>query len=41
MREPNAGAYVYCSICGKRFWTEDGFGICSEKCEQKMEEYDE
>lgn len=37
MREPNLGIFTFCSICNRRFWTEDGYSICSPSCEAEYE----
>ena len=37
MREPNLGCYTSCVICGKRFWTEDGYAVCSPSCDRIFE----
>lgn len=31
--EPNLGIMATCSMCGKRFWNEDGYFICSKSCD--------
>jgi hypothetical protein len=37
MREPNLGTMTSCHVCGKWYWCDDGWFICSRECSDKAE----
>jgi len=35
--DPNTSIRVYCSVCHRPFITDDGYTVCSERCDRELE----